>query len=157
MRRTLFRVMANFLRACGVMQKSWVFDKREIKDTDQLVAVIANAIGRFLRENTAYFVQWNRIIVYYDNGQQELTRIINTAFSAIYTNVEVRRVVASRYRLFQAADLCCTLSLIRHKIETVGLSRSERDFFRTRKDSAERALHRYYFKILDDICFTPKS
>ena len=55
----------------------------------------------------------------------------------------------SDYSLFQAADFCCTLALLRKKLETVGLSTSERDFFSTPKDSAERALKKGYFKTMD--------
>lgn len=63
--------------------------------------------------------------------------------------MDVRKVVPSDYSLFQAADLCCTLTLLRTKIETVGLSSSERHFFSTPNDSAERALKKGYFKTLD--------
>jgi hypothetical protein len=45
--------------------------------------------------------------------------------------------------------LCCTLALLRQKINTVGLTASERDFFSTSKDGAERALKKGYFNTLD--------
>ena len=75
--------------------------------------------------------------------------LVNIVFNAHLTNVEVGKVVPSDYSFFQAADLCCTLALLRHKIATVGLSSSERDFFSTPKDSAERALKKGYFKTMD--------
>ena len=96
-----------------------------------------------------FFSEWDRIVIYYDNGQKELTNLVNSVFNAHLTTVEIRRVVPSDYSLFQAADLCCTLALLRRKIETVGLSSSERDFFSTAKDGAERALKKGYFKTLD--------
>lgn len=70
-------------------------------------------------------------------------------FNALLSNVEVRKVVPSDYSLFQVADLCCTLTLVRQKIAAVGLSSSESDFFSTPKDSAARALKKGYFKTLD--------
>lgn len=52
------------------------------------------------------------------------------------------------YSLFRAADLCCTLTLLEAKIASVGLSASERDFFSTKKNNAERSLRRGYFRTL---------
>jgi hypothetical protein len=69
-------------------------------------------------------------------------------FNAHLSTVEVRNVVPSDYSLFQAADLVCTLSLLQTKVSNSGLSSSERDFFSTPNDSAERALAKGYFKTL---------
>jgi hypothetical protein len=90
-----------------------------------------------IRANYEYFSSWDRVVIYYDNGQKEITNLVNSVFNSHLTNVEVRRVVPSDYSLFQAADLCCTLTLLRQKIETMGLSTSE------------RALNKGYFKTMD--------
>ena len=148
-RRPIFRVLVDFVRMSDVTHHSWVFSKRELRDTDQLVSVMSRELGALIRSNTAYFSSWDRVAIYYDNGQKELTNLVNSVFNAHLTNVEVRKVLLSDYSLFQAADLCCTLALLRHKIATVGLSNSERDFFSTPKDSAERALKKGYFKTMD--------
>jgi len=148
-RRSIFRVLVDFVRTCEVTHHSWVFSKRELGDTDQLVSAMSRELGTLVRLNYAYFNSWDRIVIYYDNGQKEITNLVNSVFNALLSNVEVRKVVPSDYSLFQAADLCCTLALLRKKIETVGLTASERDFFSTPNDSAERALQKGYFKTLD--------
>ncbi len=148
-RRSIFRVLVDFVRMSDVTHHSWVFSKRELGDTDHLVSVMSRELGALIRSHTAYFSSWDRVVIYYDNGQKELTNLVNSVFNAHLTNVEVRKVLPSDYSLFQAADLCCTLALLRHKIATVGLSNSERDFFSTPKDSAERALKKGYFKTMD--------
>ena len=148
-RRALFRVLVDFVRRCDVTHHSFVFNKREAADTDHLVSLISRTVGAFIRDNLASFSSWDRIVIYYDSGQKELTNVVNSVFSAHLSTIEVRKVVPSDYSLFQAADLCCTLALLRTKIATVGLSRSERDFFSTPKDSAERALKKGYFKTLN--------
>lgn len=148
-RRSIFRVLVDFVRKCELTHHSWVFSKREMGDTDQLVSAMARELGALVRANYQYFSSWDRIVIYYDNGQKEITNLVNSVFNALLSNVEVRKVVPSEYSLFQAADLCCTLALLRKKIETVGLSTSESDFFSTPKDSAERALKKGYFKTLD--------
>jgi hypothetical protein len=148
-RRSIFRVLVDFVRTVNVTHHSRVFSKRELGDTDKLVTAMSRELGALIRSNGEYFGSWERIVIYYDNGQKELTNLVNSVFNAHLANVEVRKVVPSDYSLFQAADLCCTLALLRRKIDTVGLSRSERDFFSTPKDGAERALKKGYFKTLE--------
>lgn len=154
-RRSIFRVLVDFVRTCNISHHSWVFTKKEIGDTDALVSRMSRELGSFIRENYAYFQPWDRIVIYYDNGQKELTNLVNSVFNAHLDTVEVRKVVPAEYSLFQAADLCCTLTLVRKKIETVGLSASERDFFSTQRDSAERALKLGYFRTVDRKRFGP--
>jgi hypothetical protein len=147
-RRLIFRVLVDFVRTCEVTHHSWVFSKRELGDTDRLVSAMSRELGMLIRSNSEFFSSWERIVIYYDNGQKEITNLVNSVFNA-HLSVEVRKVVPADYSLFQAADLCCTLALLRQKIETGGLSPSERGFFSTPKDSAERALKKGYFKTLD--------
>lgn len=148
-RRSLFRVLMDFVRSCSITHHSWVFAKKEVGDNDKLVGAMSRELGALIREHYAYFSDWDRIVIYYDNGQKEITNLVNSVFNAHLSNVEVRKVVPADYSLFQAADLCCTLALLRQKIATTGLSSSERDFFSTPKDSAERALKKGYFKTMD--------
>jgi len=148
-RRALFRVLVDFVRKCDVTHRSWVFNKREHRSSDELVSAMSRELGAFIREHLEYFGSWERIVIYYDNGQKEITNLVNSVFNAHLSTVEVRNVVPSDYSLFQAADLVCTVSLLRMKVSGAGLSSSERDFFSTKKDSAERALKKGYFKTLD--------
>lgn len=148
-RRSIFRVLVDFVRVCEVAHYSWVFDKRSLGGSDALVAAMSRELGTFIRANYDFFVAWDRIVLYYDNGQKEITNLVNSVFNALLDAVEVRKVVPSSYSLFQAADLCCTLALLKQKIDTTGLSRSESDFFSTKRDGAERSLRKGYFKTMD--------
>lgn len=118
-------------------------------NSDGLISAISRELGSMIQSQRKYFSEWDRVVIYYDNGQKELTNIVNSVFNAHLANVEVRKVVPSRYTLFQAADLCCTLALLHKKIESIGLSSSERDFFSTATSSAERALKKGYFKTMN--------
>ena len=158
-RRSMFRLIVGFLQVCPISQTTWVFGKDKLSDADQLVSTISWRLGTFIRTNYDYFSGWDRIVIYYDNGQKELTNIVNSVFNAHLANVEVRKVIPSEYSLFQVADMCCTLALLRAKIETpgLGLSSSEEDFFSTNKQSAQRALKKGYFKTMDRKQFTAPS
>lgn len=148
-RRALFRVLVDFVRTSDVTYCSLVFSKREHPDTDRLVGAMSRELGAFIQTHRIFFTRWDRVVIYYDNGQRELNTLVNSVFSSHLGQVEVRRVVPSSYSLFQAADLFCTMALLRRKIETVGLSKSEREFFSTAKQGPERSLRKGYFKTLD--------
>ena len=72
--------------------------------------------------------------MYYDNGQHELNRILNTVFATQLVDYDVRKVIPNEYRLFQASDLICTLELLRVKTEHQDLSNSEKRIFRSKRD-----------------------
>jgi hypothetical protein len=134
---------------------TFTFDKRTLTDADGLISSMSRELGAMLQDDRAFFQQWERIVIYYDNGQKEITNVVNSVFNAHLTNVEVRRVAPTDYSLFQAADLCCTLALLRAKIGSVGLSKSEQDFFSTASASAERALKKAYLKPIDKKRYSP--
>lgn len=132
-RRKLFRSLADFVRRCDISCKTFVFNKKEFAGHDQMVSRISRDVGAFVRENLAFFQSYNHIIVYYDNGQKEITNIVNTIFN-VFLDAEVRKVVPSNYALFQAADMACTLALLEEKQRNGMLSKSELDFFHSSRD-----------------------
>lgn len=73
-------------------------------------------------------------IIYYDNWQAELTKVINSVFSSQFPNVEIRKVLPVDYLLFQIADLVCTMEHLADKVETKSFTKSELDFFKTHRD-----------------------
>ena len=75
--------------------------------------------------------------------QIELNKILSSVFNVLLDNVEFRKVIPSDYRLFQIADLVCTLQLLDLKCENHVLSNSEKKFFET-----ERILKKNYIKPL---------
>lgn len=79
--------------------------------------------------------------VYYDNGQVEVNKILAAVFSTLLDNVEFRKVMPSDYRLFQVADIICTLKLTELKLDNHILSKSEEKFF-----ESERILKKNYLK-----------
>ena len=110
-----------------------MFKKKEFADHDQMVSRMSRDVGSFVRSNLPYFQSFDKVIVYYDNGQKEITNIINAVFNVLL-EADVRKVTPSDYSLFQAADMFCTLKLLSTKLEGTGLSKSESEFFRSVKD-----------------------
>jgi hypothetical protein len=138
-RKAAFTRLFAFARSAKIAHQTFHFRKKEYTDRLALKGAISRALGLFLRDNAAYFLSFDRVIIYYDNGQSEITEVLNTLFNGFLFNVDFRRVIPSEYRLFQVADLCCTLQLMKIKLDTNQLSRSEEFFFR-----GKRALKKDY-------------
>lgn len=88
-----------------------------------------NRYPHLFRENYKEFLAYNKIKVYYDNGQIQVSRILSSVLNAMLPDVEFRKVLPSDYRLFQVADLICTLELIRIKMDSKTLSKHELNFW----------------------------
>ena len=104
---------------------------------------MSKQLAVFIRDNLEFFYSYDVVKIYYDNGQVELTRILSSVFNAFLENVEFRKVTPADYRLFQVADLICTLKLEELKAEAHMLSKSEKFFFED-----ERTLKKNYLKPL---------
>lgn len=128
-RQKLFNALFHFVRRLDIKYLCASVKKRECEDEIQMTAKLSRAIVAMLTKHSNQFHSYDRIIVYYDNGQVELTKIITTLFVAMFPCVEFRKVQPMDYKLFQAADMVCTIELLALKAETKSFSNSEMEFF----------------------------
>ena len=128
-RRKLLYKMLNFVNGCPISYLTVVVDRREAADKIALSGKLAKAINRAMSEHIEFFSGFDKIIVYYDNGQVELSAILNAVFSIQFSNVEFRKAEPQKYRLLQAADFICSMELLRIKRDEKRLSKSEEHFF----------------------------
>jgi len=128
-RKRIFNLLFNFARKVPIQYFCAKVRKSECKDTDDLDAKLTKAIKNEVQKNEAFWKSFDKIIIYYDNGQKALKRVLNITFNSMFSEVEVRKVQPADYRLFQVADLFCTLELTLAKIEMGLFSKSEDEFF----------------------------
>jgi hypothetical protein len=133
-RKLLFNALYNFARTTDITYHSIIVEKKHIVEKTGHIAQISKQLSAFLKERLVKFMQYERIVVYYDNGQAELTNILVSVFNAILSNIEFRRVVPNDYKLFQTADLLCSLELTALKAKRKILSSSELSFFGSARD-----------------------
>ena len=133
-RKKLFNALFHFVRLLDVHYDFILIKKSECSDLIQLTSKISKEIASRLRSNMAYWEQFEEIVVYYDNGQIELTKILTSVFNTMFSNVDFRKVQPKDYILFQAADLICTLELVAQKFENKTQSHSEQEFFMNGRD-----------------------
>ena len=133
-RQKLFNLLFRFARKIPIRFFTALVRKSECEDSDVLEAKITKEIKAKLEACMDYWHTFDKIIIYYDNGQKPLKRILNVLFNTMFANVEVRKVSPVDYKLFQVADLICTLDHINAKIEIGQFSNSEAEFFSTRQN-----------------------
>lgn len=142
-RKSIFNSLYNFTRTTDFTYRSIVVEKKILVEEIGLHYQIAKQLSTFLNENIEKFLSYERVVVYYDYGQMELTKILVSVFNSILNEVEFKKVLPANYKLFQAADLICTLELLSLKTERKMLSKSELLFF-----TSERNLNRSYLQAI---------
>lgn len=132
-RRKLFDAIFRFYRHCDISFTSFIIEKKTYGGGSSLSARIDRLIGDFLEEHQGFFQSHDRVVIYYDKGQAEITRTLKETFTKYLNGVEFQVVDPKEYRLFQVADLLCTLELLGLKRKADSLTKWERGFFKNTK------------------------
>lgn len=143
-RRKLLFKMLNFITCCPITYEVAVVNRKEAPDKISLSGRLGREITNVIEKNKAFFDGFDKIIVYYDNGQIELGAILNTVFSIHFSNVEFRKAEPQKYRLLQAADFICSMELLKIKKNENRLSNTEKQFFYKSQE-----LKKTFFKTVD--------
>ena len=138
-RRTVLTKLFYFATKIDIKFMTFVYEKKNFKeylqkDSLKLESKIVKDMNLFIQCNKDYFERYNKVILYYDSGQKNITRILNTVLATNFNEYDIRKVLPKDYKLFQVADLICTLELIKNKIEINNLSKSETLIFHSKKE-----------------------
>lgn len=139
-RQKIFKTLVSFLRNTDFKFTTFYIDKKQIVDKKSLSSKLSNQISAYIKNNYSFFLSYDAIKIYYDNGQIEVNKILATVFYSLMDNVAFRKVMPAEYRLFQIADLICTLKLIELKMHNHTLSKSELLFFQDERTSKKNYL-----------------
>ena len=150
-RRKCLNAITSFARNVDIAYQTFFVEKKIVQDSFHLNSALSKQLFDFLIKNQGYFNEFNKIIVYYDNGQGELSKILTSIFSVVFTNVEFRKVLPVDYKLFQVADLICTMELVKTKYDRDMQSASEKGIFGSKRD-----FNKNYLKPLSKLKFNEK-
>ena len=133
-RRKLFARFVAFARRAPVWGRTFCVDKRYLSSAELMTKALVEQMARHLESSRDTFSRFDRIKVYYDNGQQQVKGILKNVFSPFPAEFP-SNVKPERYRLFQVADLAGTTALLRAKLDHgLPLTKSEIYFFRNAHD-----------------------
>ena len=138
-RKSLFNALFHFTRTAPINYIGVVMDKRKCNEDTSIcyIGALSKLIAAELKKSQEYINQFDKIIVYYDYGQDELAKILVSVFNALFTNVEFRNEKPTVKTLLQVADLICTVQMISVKN---ALSKSETEFFHSKNDFRKNIL-----------------
>ena len=113
----IFYRMLSFVRKAAISYKCFCIDKRFVTSTSSIHDMLLRDMVGFLVAHDKMLKPYARLKVYYDNGQSQITELLHEAFLVYSAKTEfVSNVKPVNYRLFQAADLICTLELVCAKL-----------------------------------------
>ena len=132
-RKSLFQKIFMFTFSLPITFKSFSYKKKDYaKDILKMEAKMIRDIFNFFNDNNDKFKDY-LLRIYYDNGQYQITRILNSALAITGLNIEFKKGVKSEnYRLFQVADFISTIKLLELKEKENNLSLSEEKFVNRR-------------------------
>ena len=142
-RQQIIRRLMTFTRKLDIRFNAIYVEKKKGSDEIEITGNLSRQLADLVRQNMNMFSEYDVVKVYYDNGQTEVTKILVSVFTTLLSNVKFIKVIPSDYRLFQVADLICTLKLTELKSERHMLSKSEQYFFQD-----DRTFKKNYIKPL---------
>ncbi len=151
-RGRIYNRMMTFARRIDFKWHCLCVDKKFVNSTLQIIAKLQVQLDEFVNVNKSLLANVAQVKVYYDCGQAPLTKVLQKSFNGLGGKVEfVSDVQPRRYKLFQLADLICTLNLVAAKIRAgERLTDSEYKFF-----GGPAAFRRAEAKFLASHAFVP--
>lgn len=129
-RKSIFWTIFYFSSRVKAKIKTIIVDKKYINKKMQLNMALTREIGQFINDNRDYLESFDRIVIYYDNGQETLATILDTLFA---TNPKVERRIEfdhTKKRLFQVSDMLTVIDKLDYKRKNnIPFTKSEKYFF----------------------------
>lgn len=129
-RKEIFWSIFYFSKRVKVKIHTIIVDKRFKNNKTQLNMELAGKINEFFNSILDYMNEFDRVVVYYDNGQDSLGAIIDTLLLN-KTNVEHRiEFNHKEKRLFQVSDMLTFIDKIVYKHNNnMPMTKAEQYFF----------------------------
>ena len=123
-RKKRFATFRVFAEQTEYSYATFIYVKREIIDADALEEKMQRDLCSLINDHLAFFQSFNRVKIYYDNGQQIVSRAVHSAINQSISKEAIiyRDASPTAYHLFQVADYICGLELtaLRYKNSKAG-------------------------------------
>ena len=144
-RKVYFSLFFMDVQHFPIAYQTFVYRRSEFVTKDALAARMKRDITNLLFDHLSYLQQFDKIKIYYDNGQEIVARALHAAAEYVLSKdcLLYRRTDAASYLLAQAADMLCTLELTARKYGCKEATRTDERFF-----GSARAFKNNYLKAI---------
>ncbi len=129
-RKSIFNSIYVFFRKIKVKYHTIIVDKRYTDNSRTLRQKLSININEMIKKNEKYFKKFDKIVMYYDNGQETLGIILNSIFSR-FDGFEHRVDFNHKEkRLFQVSDMLTYIDKFDYKYKNkMKFTNGEKYFF----------------------------
>ncbi len=129
-RKSIFNAIYQFSRKIPVKYYTLIVDKKYTDNSRVLRQQVSSAINKMIKEHNEYFERFDKIVMYYDNGQETLGTILDSIFLR-YDGFEHRvDFDHEEKRLFQVSDMLTYIDKFDYKYKNkMSFTKSEKYFF----------------------------
>ena len=130
MRKSIFNSIYQFSRKIPVKYKTIIIDKRYTNDARTLRQRLSIEINKMIKEHEKYFNRFDKIVMYYDNGQEILGTILDSIFLRFEGFEHRISFEHKEKRLFQVSDMLTFIDKYDYKYKNkMSFTRGEKYFF----------------------------
>ena len=129
-RRSIFKAIFHFSRKIKVKYQTIIIDKKYTNNGRILKLQLSTAINKMIKEHEKYFNKFDKIVMYYDNGQEILGTILDSIFLR-FDDFEHRVDFDHKEkRLFQVSDMLTYIDKFDYKYKNkLPFTKGEKYFF----------------------------
>lgn len=144
-RHRMFAAFFVFVRRLPISYKTFSYRRDQLSDAETFAARLKRDLVVFLVDNLEAFQSFDKVKIYYDNGQHMITEALHGAieFALSKQAILYKRASPSDYRLAQVADFLCTVELA-----AIKYGRHEETGTDTKIFGSSRAFRRNYLRLL---------
>lgn len=130
-RKSYFNLFFIDVQHLPITYQTFIYKRSELGGKEAFVARMRRDITNLLFDNLSYFQSFDRVKIYYDDGQEIVAKALHAAVEYVLSKQGVlyRTVKASEYMLAQAADMLCALELTAHKFQNKEATRTDEKMF----------------------------
>lgn len=132
-RRKIFTTFYAFSKTVTTWYYSIFVEKKDVTSPKGLSSRLESQLVLLLTEYLSYFQQFDEIVIYYDDGQTQIGRILNKVFSQLSGYRKIKDFDRKEKKLFQVADMMTYIDKLLYKYRHhIKFSRTEKRFFSDR-------------------------
>lgn len=131
-RKSIFNAIYQFSRRINVKYCTIIVNKKYNDSKENLRKELQYKINEMIKTKKNYFEKFDKIVLYYDNGQDTLTLILDSIFSSLDGYEHRSNFDHKEKRLFQVSDMLTFIDKYDYKYKNkIPFTKNEKYFFGT--------------------------